>query len=202
MGDLYSKTDLVYDENGYLMVTPGTNKVATESVERKVGTTLPKWNFGFRNDFNWKGVNLSVLLTARVGGVVASPTQAYLDGFGVSKASADARNAGGIPINNGMMDAQSWYETIGMGQVMTQYIYSASNVRLQELSLGYSLPAEWFDNKARVTASVVGRNLWMIYCKAPFDPEVTASTGTFHQGVDYFMQPSLRSIGFNLQVKF
>jgi len=202
MGDLYTKTDLMYDENGYLMVTPGTNQITTESVEKKVGTTLPKWNLGFRNDFSWKGVNLSVLLTARIGGVVASPTQAYLDGFGVSEASANARDAGGIPINNGMLDAQSWYETVGMGQVMTQYIYNASNVRLQELSVGYSLPADWFNNKARVTASIVGRNLWMIYCKAPFDPELTASTGTFLQGVDYFMQPSLRSIGFNIQVKF
>ena len=49
---------------------------------------------------------------------------------------------------------------------------------------------------------LVGRNLWMIYCKAPFDPELTASTGSYLQGIDYFMQPSLRSLGFNVQLKF
>jgi len=202
MGDLYIKRDLVMDENGYYKVKPGTSAVETETVEKKVGTVLPKWNLGFRNDFSWKDINLSVLVTARLGGVVASPTQAYLDGLGVSKASEDMREAGGIPINNGMIDAQSWYEVIGLEQVMSQYIYSATNVRLQEVSLGYTLPSNWFNNKMRVTTSIVGRNLWMIYCKAPFDPELSASTGTFLQGIDYFMQPSLRSLGFNIQVKF
>ena len=54
----------------------------------------------------------------------------------------------------------------------------------------------------RMTVSFVGRNLWMIYCKAPFDPEAVASTGLNYQGIDYFMSPSTRNIGFNLRLKF
>ena len=50
--------------------------------------------------------------------------------------------------------------------------------------------------------SFVAHNLWMIYNKAPFDPEMTASTGTYNQGIDYFMQPSLRTMGFSVKVKF
>ena len=53
--------------------------------------------------------------------------------------------------------------------------------RLQELSLGYTLPRKWFRNKMVLTVSFVGRNLWMIYCKAPFDPEAVASTGLSYQ---------------------
>lgn len=41
-----------------------------------------------------------------------------------------------------------------------------------------------------ITLSLVGRNLWMIYNKAPFDPETIATTGNFYQGIDYFMMPS------------
>lgn len=52
------------------------------------------------------------------------------------------------------------------------------------------------------TVSCVARNLWMIYNKAPYDPENTASTGTYFQGYDYFMQPSLRSVGFNVKLQF
>ena len=33
-------------------------------------------------------------------------------------------------------------------------------------------------DRVKLTASLVGRNLWMIYCKTPFDPELTASTGS------------------------
>ena len=32
-----------------------------------------------------------------------------------------------------------------------------------------------------LTLSLVGHNLWMIYCKAPFDPEAVASTGNNYQ---------------------
>ena len=51
--------------------------------------------------------------------------------------------------------------------------------------------------------AVHGNNLGMIYCKAPFDPELVASsTSTFYTGVDYFMQPSLRNMGFSIKVQF
>ena len=54
-----------------------------------------------------------------------------------------------------------------------------------------------------MTVSLVGRNLWMIYNKAPFDPELTPSTAdNFLQGVDYFMLPSLRNIGFTVKLQF
>jgi hypothetical protein len=86
--------------------------------------------------------------------------------------------------------------------LLEDYVYDATNLRLQELSLGYTLPAKWFNDAVKINLSVVGRNLWMIYCKAPFDPEATASTGTYYQGLDYFMQPSQRSFGFNVKVQF
>ncbi len=41
----------------------------------------------------------------------------------------------------------------------------------------------------------------MLYCKAPFDPELTPSTSTYGQGNDYFMQPSVRSFGFGIKFK-
>jgi len=53
-----------------------------------------------------------------------------------------------------------------------------------------------------VTVGFLANNLWMIYNKAPFDPELTASTGTYYQGFDYFMQPSLRNLGFTVKLQF
>jgi putative outer membrane protein len=74
---------------------------------------------------------------------------------------------------------------------------------LQELTLSYKFNPRWFNNVVRdLTLSFVATNPWMIYCKAPFDPELTSSTGTYGQGNDYFMQPSLKSYGFSLKFKF
>ena len=42
----------------------------------------------------------------------------------------------------------------------------------------------------------------MFYHKAPFDPELASSTGTYYQGIDFFMQPSLRNVGFSLKFQF
>ena len=53
-----------------------------------------------------------------------------------------------------------------------------------------------------MTISLVGHNLLMLYCKAPFDPELTANTGTYGQGLDYFMHPSLRTMGFSVKLRF
>lgn len=202
MGDLYAYGDLRLDENGYIYINPNDPKLMVTDERIKLGSVLPDYNAGFRNDFSYKGINLSLLFSARFGGIVVSPTQGFLDGLGVSKASADARDAGGVPINNGRIDAQHYYETVGLGQLLSHYTYSATNVRLQEMSIGYTFPKKWMGERVKLTTSLVGRNLWMIYCKAPFDPELTASTGSYLQGIDYFMQPSLRSLGFNVQLKF
>ena len=59
-----------------------------------------------------------------------------------------------------------------------------------------------FRNVCELSVSLVGRNLWMIYNKAPFDPESVASTNNFYQGIDYFMMPSQRNIGLNVSLKF
>ena len=65
------------------------------------------------------------------------------------------------------------------------------------------MPQKWFRNKAKLTLGFVARNLWMIYCKAPFDPEISAATGSnYYQNVDYFMLPSTRNLGFNIKLQF
>ena len=148
---------------------------------------------------------MSFLISGRFGGIVTSSTQAILDRFGVSKASALARDNGGVALpGQGKYDTKKYYELVGTGEsnLAGYYTYDATNVRLQELSVSYTFPTKWFKKKIdELTVSVIGNNVWMIYNKAPFDPELTPSTATYGQGNDYFMQPSLRSIGFNVKVK-
>ena len=100
-----------------------------------------------------------------------------------------------------MMDAETYYRQIGGGSgVLSNYVYDATNIRLREVSLGYTFSNKWFGNVIKdLTISVTGRNLWMIYNKAPFDPQLTSSVGTFYQGVDYFLMPSLRSFGASIK---
>lgn len=205
MGDIYVTT-LKTDEHGYIDVDY-TQKTVEKDPNKWVyaGNVNPLYNLGWRNEFNWNGINLAFLVNARVGGRVVSITQAIMDAYGVSKASADARDQGGALVNGQLIPAKNWYTTIGGGTsgVGSQYVYSATNVRLAELSVGYDVPVnKWVSWIKGFNVSFVGRNLLMFYRKAPFDPELTASTGTYYQGIDYFMQPSLRSLGFAVKLNF
>ena len=206
INDIYARKVLAKDNQGFVNVSPsgGMNLETVEPIY--LGKTTPDFTMGWNNNFTYKNFGLSFLINARFGGVVTSSTQALLDRFGVSKASADARDAGGVMIpNQGLYDAKKYYTLVATGEndLAGYYTYSATNVRLQELTLSYKFNSKLFNNVIKdLTLSFVATNPWMIYCKAPFDPELTASTGTYGQGNDYFMQPSLKSYGFSVKFKF
>lgn len=206
INDIYARKVLAKDNQGFVNVSP-SGGMSLETVEPiYLGKTTPDFTMGWNNNLTYKNFGLSFLINARFGGVVTSSTQALLDRFGVSKASADARDAGGVMIpNQGLYDAKKYYTLVATGEndLAGYYTYSATNVRLQELTLSYKLNSKLFNNVIKdLTLSFVATNPWMIYCKAPFDPELTASTGTYGQGNDYFMQPSLKSYGFSVKFKF
>lgn len=202
IGTIYAEERLKRDQDGYIVYNEGEN-ITTETTEPyKLGSVNAKWNLGWRNGFTYKGFNLNFLVTARLGGIAISKTQAVLDQFGVSKASADARDAGGVMVGNVLVQPKDYYESVV--NLDAYNVYSATNVRLQEASLGYTFPNSWFKGTPfhNISLSVYGTNLWMIYNKAPYDPELTASTGTFGQGYDYFMLPSQRTYGVSLKFGF
>jgi hypothetical protein len=205
LGDLYSQSDLKRDNNGMVEIDPSGALVVENNLDDiKLGTVFPKANLAWNNHFSWKGISLSALITARIGGIVYSATEAAMDQYGVSERSALARDNGGVLLNGRtLVDAQTYYTAIGSESGLPQYYtYSATNVRLQEASLGYTIPRKWLGNACDIQVSVVGRNLWMIYNKAPFDPEAVATTDNYYQGIDYFMLPSTRNIGVNVKITF
>lgn len=202
MGDVYTTTDFQRDADGNIAVNDG--KVVQRTLDNPLyrGSVLPKGNLGFSNEFRYKGLNLGFLISARFGGIVMSQTQAIMDAYGVSKRSAEVRDNGGVAVNRGLISAENYYTIVGgESPIWSEYIYSATNARLQEAHLSYTFPKKWLGH-ASLTVGLVAHNLLMIYNKAPFDPESVASTGTYYQGFDYFMQPSLRSWGFNVNLQF
>lgn len=83
----------------------------------------------------------------------------------------------------------------------SQYVYDATNVRLRELSFGYTF-RNLFGTGKNLNASIIGRNLFFFYKDAPMDPDVAAATGNGWQGVDMFALPTSRSFGLNLKLNF
>lgn len=208
LADVYVST-LKTDEHGAIYINPEKQTVEanpnTNEYYIYAGQAAPRYNLSWGNSLQFAGVTLSALLTYRNGGIVVSETQAILDYYGASEATQEARNNGGAVVNGKTIPAQSFYQTIGNpnGTVDSRYVYSATNLRLAELSLAWDVPVNrWIKWMKGLNVALVAHNLCMLYNKAPYDPEATSNTGTYYQGIDYFMQSSLRSMGFNVKVKF
>lgn len=205
LGDLYTQSDLKRDHNGMVEISPAGSLVTVNNLsDIKLGSVFPKCNLAWSNQFSYRGFSISALLSARIGGIVYSATAAAMDQYGVSESSAIARDNGGVLVNGrNKVDAQTWFTAIGSQSGLPQYYtYSATNIRLQEAAIGYTLPRKWLHDICDIQLSVVGRNLCMIYNKAPFDPEAVATTSNYYQGIDFFMLPSTRNIGFNVRINF
>ena len=104
--------------------------------------------------------------------------------------------------NTTIIPASQYYKAAR--SIEEAYVYDASYVKLREVKLGYTLPQQWIRKIGFQGASfsVVGRNLWIIHKKVPnIDPEVAFSTGNA-QGLEDLTLPTVRNIGFNLNLKF
>ena len=243
-GDIYVTDfarwrDDVYDANGKLVhkagdiyIAEGTGKPAINgnlmyisqagTVKAEKGKKFGKYagnmnadyQLSWSNNFRYKNFNLYILINGRIGGKVISLTEAYLDRYGVSKRTGDARlkaeklglyTADGrhaMYINDGrdLVSVEDYYTTIGNSDA-SSYIYSGTNFRLREVSLGYTFRDLLGEGK-NLSLSVIGRNLFFIYKDAPVDPDISVSTANGLGGIDMFNVPSSRSFGVNLKLNF
>nr|WP_315154645.1 SusC/RagA family TonB-linked outer membrane protein [uncultured Flavobacterium sp.] len=178
----------------------------------EVGNSNPDFMLGFSNSFKVGSFFANILIDARFGGEVMSLTEATNDEFGVSRATGDARNAGGVAINavypngtaySGKYPAESYFKQVGGRAGATgEYVYDATNVSLREVSIGYTFNTKKLPFLQSASLSLIARNLGFIYKDAPFDPNISLSTGEGLQGIDVYGMPSTRSIGLNLNVTF
>jgi len=200
MGDIYATRELQRDDNGIILLNELLLPEMVHSDYKKIGSVLPDYFLGWMNTISWNGFDFNFLLSGRFGGKVVSNTQAILDRYGVSKYSAKLRDDGGIIIRGENISARDYLNVIASGTGQgAHYVYNATNVRLSEASVNYTIQTKW---RGEISVGIFGNNIFMIYCKAPFDPELAASsTNTYYTAVDYFMQPALRSWGVSLRVK-
>ncbi len=213
LGDLYVR-GFQRSATGEIIV--GTNGLPLTRPGRPVnmGNYNPDWIGGITNTFKYKGFALNFLIDARIGGKVVSHTQAVLATSGLTEETLVGRD--GTLVVNGVtangtkntvaVTAQAYWNAIGGrgGPVGEAFTYSASSVRLRQLSLSYSLPQSLIGKTflQKVDISFFARNLFFLSKDAPFDPEVSLNNGLGGQGVDFYSLPTTKAYGINVNVSF
>ncbi|MFL9831617.1 SusC/RagA family TonB-linked outer membrane protein [Flavobacterium sp. ARAG 55.4] len=215
-GDLYIK-GFQRDPNGNIIVNSAGIPLATNGFDVRAGNFNPDWTAGFKNNFKYKDFNLSFLVDFRIGGEVISYTQARQAGLGVNDITLAGREGGIVVpgvVSNGngtftpnttSITAEQYWTAIGQRTPVAEpFIYDATNIRLREVVLGYSLPKRLLEKSSlsSIDFSLVGRNLFFFVNKAKyFDPEAGAGTGNL-QGIESFNIPSTREYGVNVKFGF
>jgi len=105
-----------------------------------------------------------------------------------------------------VLTARAWNSAFTNGRSIAEpATYSASFIKLREVTLGYSIPSKFLQkyNITNMSLSLVGRNLWL-HSKVPhIDPEqVAMDGGTYVPGVESSSIPTTRSVGLNLKFNF
>jgi outer membrane receptor protein involved in Fe transport len=202
-GDLYGKK-IQYGEYGKIIVDKNGLPLLSANPDEYIGNANPDFLLGFNNSFTYKRTSLSFLIDGRFGGKIFSVTETWRDWKGLSKRTAEARDNGGVLVNDQLVDAEAYYKRIsGSGQqgAAEMYTFDATNVRLREIALGYTFPS--FTNALKnLNISLVSRNLFFIYNNAPFDPEVSIAPANGLQGIEGFNLPSTRSFGLTVKATF
>ncbi|WP_276361771.1 SusC/RagA family TonB-linked outer membrane protein [Daejeonella sp. H1SJ63] len=213
LGNLYSRGyqrdaqgKILVDAAGLPLITPGTTVF--------VGNTRPDWLGGISNRFTYKKLTLNLLISAQVGGVVSSFTNAVIYADGVVEQTLAGRDSYIFPgvtatgtANTVATTAEKYWKKVGgrntpVGEVWT---YDATNIRMREVSLSYALPNNLLKKSPFQAASVslVGRNLFFLLNKAEgFDPELTSGAQNTTVGLESFSMPSTRQVGLNLNLSF
>ena len=218
---VYTNGKRTVDADGYYLYE--TNADGSNVTDALLGSVLPNWTAGVSNTFSYKGISLYFLIDISQGGNVYSVDQKYgvatglfaetagvndkgnpkrdavADGGGVKY---DAVYADGSP-NKTYIGASEWDGAWLYDYIPTAaYVYDASYVKLREVALNYSLPSKLVVKTpfTKISASLIGRNLWIIHKNTPyFDPETSMSAGNI-QGIADGAYPSVRTIGFNISL--
>ena len=207
-GIVYQNGQPVLNDDGTFQFAPNTY----------FGSVLPDFTGGFVNTLRYKGFALGLSLDFQKGGKYFSLSNFWGTYSGLYAETAatndkgknvrdEVANGGGVRVRgvsetgeavDTYVPAYDYYHQFGNNSIIDNSVFSASYVKLREVSFGYSLPIKANKYIQAVNLSVVARNPWLIYAANPnIDPsELADRFGENGQ------QPGTRSLGFNVRLSF
>ena len=206
----------------YIYADINNDGVIDDNDQTFIGNPEPKFTWGFGNTFSYKNFDLSIQFSGSYGNKVFNYGRRFLDITGSTSNQLttvlDYARLAKIDAN-GPDDYRNYYVTntntimprlsteSGQNQnnrVSDAYVEDGSYIRLQNISLSYTLPRKLIQkiylSNAKIYCNI--QNLFTITKYDGFDPEVGSHQGNaLLNGVDYSRYPSPRiyTVGVNLQ---
>ena len=206
------------DDDGNIVHENGIPVVADDYMV--LGDIQPDWRGGITLNVAYKNLSLTGTVDGKFGGDVYSMTTTWGRYSGILEETIEGRETGLVSEgvmnigtdenpeyvpNNVVVTAEQFNKSAFDNSVAEGSVFDASYVKLRQIAITYQLPKKWLENTSIYNASFsfVGRNLAILHKNAPhIDPETSFSSENGQQGLEFGQLPSVRSLGFNINVTF
>lgn len=217
-----------YTADGKIIVDGDGQPILSADLQDTGKNMNPDWTGGVTTALTWKGLSLSAALDIRHGGYMFSRTKNLMQFTGngevtlynerrpfvipnsvVNVGSADApqyvENNSPIYLNN--TSYQDYYNKYGWGQGGESYLLDRSYIKLRNITLSYSLPKSLVSKLylSDINLSLFCNNVftWTHKSNTYIDPEGSTDGNDLDgQFGELYVNPSCRTFGFNVGVKF
>ena len=202
------------DDNGEFLVNAAGSYVEEQGTF-VIGDANPDWQLNVGSNLKWKNFNFNFLMNYTHGGDIYSRTTSVLLGRGLTTDTVDRLNSfilpgvnpAGQPNTTQINNSTFYFSNVLFGPDELG-VWDASTVRLQEVSLGYTLPNKWLDRTpfGSLSFTLSGFNLWYEAINIPsgtnFDPNVAGVGIGNGAGFDFLNGPSSRRYGLSVKATF
>ena len=225
MGEFYTYMPQ-YTEDGKLIVGSDGQPILTTELQDTGKNMNPDWIGGVTTAFYYKGFSLSGALDIRKGGYMFSRSKNLMQFTGNGSITTynqrrpfiipnsvyedGTENTTPIMLGGGdyeVGDYQAYYNDYGWGLGGEAYLVNKSYVKLRNITLAYQLPKSIVNQLylSDVTLSLFCNNVftWTHKSNTFIDPE-SSTRGNDLEGQfgELYVNPSCRTFGFNVGIKF
>ena len=171
-----------------------------------IGRGLPIHTGGFTNNFEYKGIDLSVFFQWSYGNDIMNANRLFFESSNNRSRELNqfASYANRWTPENPTSDIPAATNSSSNRVISSRIIEDGSYLRLKNVTVGYTFPAKlvkkWKIDKARVY--VAAQNLWTCTGYSGYDPEVSVRNSALTPGLDYSSYPRAYSISFGVSLGF
>lgn len=193
-------------EAGDPKVRDVTGEGVIDSNDRAIlGNYQPDFTWGMTNNFSFRGVELSVMLTGSHGGEIMNQHSRFLKSFNDNRnayaSSANFWRSDSEPGNGHIFKPRVVQNTV-QAQSSTYWVEDASFVRIKNIRVGYNFPSS-VTRKLHVSNLKLYVNLENVHVFSDYsnyDPEGSTFQSGYRVGYDYgsYPNPFMATAGINL----
>lgn len=184
----------------------GDGKIDLDKDRTICGNYMPKFTYGFGGKLWYAGFDMDFNFQGVYGNKILNLNRRYIDNMegniNGTKIALDRWQSADNP-GNGWVNRANRKQTGSNGRTSTWHLEGGSYLRLQNLSIGYTLPRAFTQkfNVEKMRVYVSGQNLITITDYSGYNPEVNARPSkNLTPGEDYGTYPLARTYMFGLNI--